>query len=168
MLLTKREKNMKGHITESFEGRLWIFYKNIFCAIDRILSPSITNAGLSPIEARILFSVCESNEISVGQLSTDIRMNTGNCSTMCKKLEQKHLVRRYRSKEDERIVLLSPTKHGEAIVQKVLNDTHELHRSILDGLPEECTEEIIAGLDRIEAFFKTLRHIENNKKGDDA
>lgn len=142
---------------EFFEGRLWFFYRNIACAIDKILSPSIVKAGLSPIQARILFSVCESREISVGELSEEIRMNAGNCSTMCKKLERDNYIKRYRSKEDERIVLLSPTEFGEGVVKKILHDTHETHMAMLEDFSEEQREEILTGLDKAEAFFKMLR-----------
>lgn len=145
---------------EFFEGRLWLFYKNAFCAIDRMLSRAIAASELSLAQARLLFYICECNEISVGELGEQVSMNAGNCSTACKKLERNGLINRHRSKQDERIVLLSPTGRGKALCEKIQSDARRLHQAILSGVSEEEREDIINNLDKIETFFKKL--MQNN------
>lgn len=142
---------------EFLEERLWLFYRHVFCAVDTLLSPSVARAGLSLIQARILFSICESCEISVGELSGEIRMNPGNCSSMCKKLEASGLINRFRSRDDERIVLLSPTERGKSIIKKILLDTHELLKAVLEDLSLKERDEILKSLAQVEAFFKALQ-----------
>lgn len=144
--------------SEFFEGRLWVFYRNVFCTIDNMLSPEIINAGLSLTQARILFCVCETRDISVGDLSGQINMNTGNCSTTCKKLEQQGFLTRYRSKEDERIVLLLPTEQGMNIYKEILLNASKLHHDILAKISKAEREEIINNLEKIESFFKKLKN----------
>lgn len=142
---------------EFFEGRLWLFYRNAFCAIDKMLSPAIAASELSLAQARLLFYICECNEISVGELSEQAGMNAGNCSTACKKLERNGLINRYRGKRDERIVLLSPTGRGKALCEKIQSDARRLHQAVLMDVSEEEREDIINNLDKIERFFKKLR-----------
>lgn len=140
------------------EGRLWLFYKNAFSTIDKLLSPAINEAGLTATQARILLFVYESGEIPVGELSERLGMNSGNCSTMCKKLEKSGQINRCRSRDDERVVLLSITDRGRRLCRKIMNTAHEMHRTILENIPGRERNEILCSLNRIEAFLKTPRH----------
>lgn len=142
---------------EFFEGRLWLFYRNTFCAIDSMLSRAISASGLSLAQARLLFYICECKEISVGELSEQVGMNAGNCSTACKKLEKLGLINRYRGKQDERVVLLSPTGRGEAVYERIQSDARKLHQAVLQDVSEEEREDIINNLDKLERFFKKFR-----------
>lgn len=148
---------MKRLSAEFFEGRLWLFYRNAFYAIDKIISRAIAASELSLTQAKLLFYICECGEISVGELSEQTSMNAGNCSTACKKLERSGLISRCRSKRDERIVLLEPTGRGMALCKRILGDARKLHQAILADVSESEREGIINNLDTIERFFKKFQ-----------
>lgn len=142
---------------EFLEGRLWLFYKNAFCVIDKMLTRAISASGLTLAQARLLFYICENKEISVGELGEQAGMNAGNCSTACKKLEKNGFINRRRGKRDERIVLLSPTGRGRAVYERIQDDARGLHQAILGDVSEEEREEIINNLDAIERFFNKIK-----------
>ena len=60
-------------------------------------------------------------QINVKELGKRLFLDSGTLTPLLKNLEEKGLVRRFRSKEDERILLVEITPSGEALKEKALN-----------------------------------------------
>ena len=72
----------------------------------------------------------ENKTISVKQLGEKLFLDSGTLSPMLKSLEQKGFVRRFRSVDDERVLLVEITKTGEALRERALTVPTELSRCI--------------------------------------
>ena len=57
-------------------------------------------------------------QINVKELGKRLFLDSGTLTPLLKNLEEKGLVRRFRSKEDERILLVEITPSGEALKEK--------------------------------------------------
>lgn len=75
--------------------------------------------GITPVQYHILSKIGENQIRTVGELSGILQMDSGNMSSMCKKLEKSELLVRTRSQTDERIVELSLSDKGRKIVTKM-------------------------------------------------
>src|SRR3712207_8676130 len=62
----------------------------------------------------------EQKEISVKELGNTLFLDSGTLTPLLKKMEQKSWIRRIRSKEDERSVLVQLTSQGEALKEEAL------------------------------------------------
>ncbi|MDL2297988.1 MarR family winged helix-turn-helix transcriptional regulator [Synergistaceae bacterium OttesenSCG-928-D05] len=139
-----------------FENRIWHFYRTVCVSIENTFEPLLTEEGLSLIQARILFEILNQGGLSVGELSALIRMNAGNCSTMCKKLEARDFLVRERKKDDERYVVLSLTPQGKACVSRIFERAKDRQRKCLSKIGAAGREEILIQLGRLEEIFAGL------------
>lgn len=94
--------------------------------IQELLKP----AGLTLFQWRLLSSLKSRGTSSVGELAECCVMQHAVVSRNLKEMERQGLLRRQQSKEDQRVVRVSLTKHGEArfeeaheIAQVHLNET---------------------------------------------
>ena len=60
----------------------------------------------------------EEDEISVGELCKRLMLDTGTVTPMLKNTEKQGLVKRVRSEEDERVVIVTLTEEGKALYEK--------------------------------------------------
>ena len=70
--------------------------------------------------------VWEEKEITVKALGDKLFLDSGTLTPVLKKLEQKGFIRRHRSKEDERNLLISITPEGEALRDEAVNVPAEM------------------------------------------
>ena len=122
------------------------------------MEPLLGQSGLSMPQICLLLGV-DSGEIEhINGVCRALGMGPGNASTLCKRLEQDGLLRRERSKEDERVVCLSLTELGRATVRQFVQALEyrweqaartypELERRILDGL--QAADELLRRSQRL-------------------
>ena len=63
----------------------------------------------------------EVGKINVKELGNRLYLDSGTLTPLLKSLEEKGYVRRYRSKEDERVLLVEITDSGEALREQALS-----------------------------------------------
>lgn len=66
----------------------------------------------------VLMVLWNEEEQTVGQLGEKLLLDSGTLTPLLKRMEQKDMVRRSRSPEDERVVKLSLTEKGKAMKEK--------------------------------------------------
>ena len=81
-------------------------------------SPIAELPAIGETQTSFLLYVC-SKETSVSELGKELFLDSGTLTPLLKKLEAKGFVSRTRSKEDERKVMISATKEGLALKDKV-------------------------------------------------
>ena len=90
------------------------------------------------MQIRVLYEIRSSEKPNIGSLSRLMSQNHGNCSSLCKKLEQAGLVERRRGREDERRVTLCLTDRGERAIAGVVSRLDEkLAPALAATTPEE-------------------------------
>ncbi len=115
-------------------------------------TPYLKPLGLTYTQYVVLMALWEHESQSVGQLGSILHLDAGTLTPLLKRLEKMGYVTRQRSKEDERITIISITKEGEALKEKckdiptklsmdgsTLNekDAKELYRLLYKLLDEE-------------------------------
>jgi DNA-binding MarR family transcriptional regulator len=81
-------------------------------------TPYLKPLGLTYTQYVVLMVLWEQESMNVGQLGEILRLDAGTLTPLLKRLEKAGYVTRERSKEDERITIISLTKEGEALKEK--------------------------------------------------
>ena len=81
-------------------------------------TPYLKPLGLTYTQYVVLMVLWEQDSVSVGQLGETLKLDAGTLTPLLKRLEAAGYVTRERSKEDERITVVSITKEGESLKEK--------------------------------------------------
>lgn len=81
-------------------------------------TPYLKPLGLTYTQYVVMMVLWEQETVNVGQLGDILRLDAGTLTPLLKKLEAAGYVTRERSKEDERITIISITKKGDALKEK--------------------------------------------------
>ncbi|CAI9676190.1 MULTISPECIES: MarR family winged helix-turn-helix transcriptional regulator [Elizabethkingia] len=89
----------------------------------------------------------EHQEQSVSQLGEKLYLDSGTLTPLLKRLEQKKLVTRSRSKEDERIVKIKLTSEGQSLQKKAASIPKQLFEDM--KVPEEELKQLKTTIEKI-------------------
>ncbi len=81
-------------------------------------TPYLKPLGLTYTQYVVMMVLWEHEAVNVGQLGDILRLDAGTLTPLLKRLEKAGYVTRERSKEDERITIISITKEGEALKEQ--------------------------------------------------
>ncbi|MBR1528128.1 MAG: MarR family transcriptional regulator [Oscillospiraceae bacterium] len=79
----------------------------------------------------------EVKKINVKDLGKRLYLDSGTLTPLLKNLEEKGFVHRYRSKEDERVLLVEITESGEALKEQAVNIPAKMN-GCMNLTPEEA------------------------------
>jgi len=88
--------------------------------------PLLSELGLTYPQYLVLLILWEDDNIEVNRITERLHMDTGTVSPMLKRLESAGLIKRSRSMEDERKVIISLTSKGLKLKEKALGVPAEL------------------------------------------
>ena len=128
---------------------MWDLAKAICSELAVTLEPAARECGLTMMQFRFLCEIRIRQPVTVGMLSHIVGENKGNCSSMCKKLEQAGYLSRSRSQADERRVELRLTEAGEELFHQIAAGTDERYARLTGEIPPEELEEILNGMKRL-------------------
>ena len=81
-------------------------------------TPYLKPLGLTYTQYVVMMVLWEHETVNVGQLGDILRLDAGTLTPLLKRLEKAGYVTRERSKEDERITIISITPAGEALKEQ--------------------------------------------------
>ncbi len=81
-------------------------------------TPYLKPLGLTYTQYVVMMVLWERETVNVGQLGDILRLDAGTLTPLLKRLEKAGYVTRKRSKEDERITIISITPAGEALKEQ--------------------------------------------------
>ncbi len=81
-------------------------------------TPYLKPLGLTYTQYVVLMVLWEQESVNVGQLGEILRLDAGTLTPLLKRLESAGYVTRARSKEDERITIITITEAGEALKEQ--------------------------------------------------
>lgn len=84
-------------------------------------TPFLKPLGITYTQYLVLLALWECGSACVGELCRRLYLDNGTVTPLLKKMEESDLVRRSRSKEDERIVTVTVTEKGWALREKAKN-----------------------------------------------
>ena len=108
-------------------------------AMTGLYRPALDALGLTYPQFIALRVIWHRGRLTVRDLGTALRLDSGTLSPLLKRLEQQGLITRARGTDDERTVWISPTPAGAALEQQVA-DLPERLACALDLTIEEFTQ----------------------------
>ena len=83
-----------------------------------LYTPFLKPLGITYTQYIMFLVLWEQDGITVGELCKRLMLDTGTVTPMLKNTEKQGLIRRERSAEDERVVVISLTDEGKALYKK--------------------------------------------------
>lgn len=87
----------------------------------RLYRPYLDSLGLTYTQYITMMVFWECKSLNVKELGEKLYLDSGTLTPVLKSLESKGYVRRRRSKEDERVLVVTITDEGEALREKALS-----------------------------------------------
>ncbi len=106
----------------------------------KLYRPYLEPLGLTYTQYIAMMVFWEHKKINVKELGKKLYLDSGTLTPVLKSLEAKGFVNRYRSAEDERVLLVEITEAGEALKEKALHIPEELAKCV--NLEDEETLEL--------------------------
>lgn len=121
-----------------------------------LLNPYLGKYNLTFLQFQLLRQVQQVRQITVGKLAKVMALDAGNVSAYCKKLEQKALLKKIRSINDERVVQLALTEKSAAIINFI--EALMLKRCQLswEAFSQEDQSCVLKGLQLLNQFFDNV------------
>jgi len=122
-------------------------------AFNRVYKPLLDRLGLTYPQYLVMLSLWERDGVAVKNIGERLYLDSGTLTPLLKRLEAAGLVKRTRSSEDERQVLIDLTPQGQALKEKA----RAVPQSILEASDCSVTElvalksEIVSLRDRLNA-----------------
>lgn len=86
--------------------------------ITGLYTPYLKPLGITYTQYIMFLVLWEKDGITVGELCKRLRLDTGTVTPMLKNTEKQGLIRRTRSEDDERVVVISLTEDGKELYKK--------------------------------------------------
>ena len=122
-------------------------------AFNRVYKPLLDRLGLTYPQYLVMLVLWEGDGVPVKEIGERLFLDSGTLTPLLKRLEQAGFLKRTRSTEDERQVLIALTSHGQALKDKA----RSVPMSVLAASECSVTEllamknEIVALRDRLNA-----------------
>jgi MarR family transcriptional regulator, organic hydroperoxide resistance regulator len=87
-------------------------------AFNRVYKPLLDRLGLTYPQYLVMLVLWEQDGVTVKEIGDRLFLDSGTLTPLLKRLEAAHLVKRTRSTEDERQVLISLTPQGVVLKEK--------------------------------------------------
>src|SRR3954451_913375 len=123
-------------------------------AFNRVYKPLLDRLGLTYPQYLVMLVLWERDDVPVKDIGEKLHLDSGTLTPLLKRLEAAHLVKRTRSSEDERQVLIALTPQGQALKDKA----RAVPQSILAA--SDCSvSELVAMKDEIVALRDRLNAV---------
>lgn len=138
---------------------------DLFNDILQIEQHSIKNEKLNDIsitEVHTIEAIGIHNTKSMSEVAQLLGITVGTLTTAVGHLERKGYVERKKQKEDKRVVLVSLTDKGELVFKLHERFHKNMVHQIISGIDDNQREVLIAGLSRLNKFFKKKYDLTNS------
>jgi len=105
----------------------------------RRYKPFLDEIDLTYTQYIAMMVLWEKKQVTVKELGESLFLDSGTLTPLLKKMESKGLLTRERSKEDERVLLVTITEKGEALKEKAVNVPSQL-MSCITMDPEDAAK----------------------------
>ena len=141
--------------TENPSALLGIGIFNLFNALDKALLQRAAPHGITNSEYTILWH-CLEGERTATQLAQVMPVDGSRISRVVTDLVEKDLLRRRRTREDRRIVMLGLTSKGMELTSQIFQDMQRHYAALTEGISEEDMRAFMSVKDRILAKYASM------------
>ncbi len=143
-------------MNEEFSQKLFDFYRDIHVTMEKIFEKVLSEEDLSGIQLSLILAIHSCGELPVGKLSHIAGMNSGNCSSMCKRMEALGLIERRRGTDDERIVSVTLTAEGEATAERIFAKIRQQRDHFCGSTSDEDMDTVMKSMDIVSNYLRQL------------
>ncbi|WP_160138352.1 MarR family winged helix-turn-helix transcriptional regulator [Chryseobacterium sp. c4a] len=115
--------------------------------ITGIYKPYLDEISLTYPQYLVMLVLWENGEMNIGKIGEHLYLDNGTLTPLLKRMEKNNLVNRIRSKNDERVVLISLTENGKALKEKAKHVPGSVQRCF--HLDMKKKKQLMSGLDEI-------------------
>jgi DNA-binding MarR family transcriptional regulator len=112
--------------------------------------------GLTGPQLTVIKILAQLGDLSLSSLSERIRAQNSTVTGIIDRMEREDLVRRERSAEDRRIVLIRLTDKGQKLAREVHVEPMEIFRSALGSTPKKDLDELFRVLDDVQRRVRDI------------
>lgn len=124
-------------------------FNRFYLPFFHLLTQKYLNTEYSVAEARILYEIYEKKEISARDVVNNLHVDKGYLSRILKKFELKSLINREVSEDDSRLTVISLTKKGETLAEKlIMESVQQVERDIM-GISDSDLDKLSYHLEEI-------------------
>ncbi len=132
-------------------------FRRAMAAVRRLRGRETRRGGeLSDAQYGLLFGLCEHDELSSGELALAADLSPATATEMLDGLVAAGLVKRRRSERDRRVVLISLTERGSALIDERRARYEPLWRATLAEFSDQELLAAAAVLERLRGMFDEL------------
>jgi DNA-binding MarR family transcriptional regulator len=124
-------------------------------AFNRVYKPLLDRLGLTYPQYLVMLVLWERDNVPLKTIGERLFLDSGTLTPLLKRLEAAELIKRTRSKEDERQVLIELTAEGEALREKAKSVPQSILAASACSVGElvAMKDEIVALRDRLNAVL---------------
>ena len=111
-------KKPAAHLPLMLENQVCFAVYSTAHALNRVYKPLLDRLGLTYPQYLVMLVLWEHDDVPIKDIGGRLFLDSGTLTPLLKRLEAAHLVRRTRSADDERQVLIALTPQGEALREK--------------------------------------------------
>lgn len=142
-----RTEKLSEHL--KLENQLCFRLYRLNKTITKLYAPLLKSLGLTYPQYLTMLVLWQHNQgVTVKSLGEALDLDTGTLSPMLKRMERLDLIKRTRSKEDERVVTIELTAHGKHIKTKAKN------------IPGQMLSMTKLSINEIKALQQSLDHLQ--------
>jgi DNA-binding MarR family transcriptional regulator len=125
---------------------------------------SLSSAGVSVIEWRVLSTLYDHPQISVGKLSDIVLCKQPTLSKAIDRMESKGWITRTLNNQDRRMISVTIDEAGMKIIQSLLSESMDLERSELDGFDEKEIDDLKKILRKLIDHCSDMKAVAKSRK----
>ncbi|MEX0300254.1 MAG: GNAT family N-acetyltransferase [Kordiimonas sp.] len=116
-----------------------------------LLHRRLMNSNYSLVEARVLYELAQTDEITASDIRAELELDQGYLSRILKRFEENGLISKKTSSKDARITHLSLTEKGKDEAHMMAEKSgRDIAEKLKDASPEETTQ-LVHAMHKIEA-----------------
>jgi MarR family 2-MHQ and catechol resistance regulon transcriptional repressor len=115
----------------------WLILMKAYGAIQAVAAKSIADSNLCPSDFQILEILLHKGALPVNTIGRKIMLTSGSISTAVDRLEKRKLVRRDPSVDDARVIYVSLTGTGHALIQRIFSRHAQRMEDVFGPLSDE-------------------------------
>ena len=120
----------------------------------RIYQPLLEDLGITYPQYLILMVLWEEESASVTELGNKLMLSSNTLTPLLKRMEKNGILKRARSKKDERKVLVTLTEKGHSMRKAACSIPEKLQDQVAGGF---SNERIVKLRDELKAFIETFK-----------
>lgn len=117
---------MNKYDSIKLENQLCFPFYAISREIIKLYKPVLDPFNLTYTQYITMLVLWEENELTFKKLGEKLHLDSGTLTPVLKKLEAMKLVSKCRTKEDDRVVMVTLTEEGKSLKEKILNVPQEV------------------------------------------